>query len=96
MSGECDKCGNHTLECACKPLSRRREYGRLNVNVVPLCNDNLDPPAENLPQPKWIGVDSREEHQAIISDPVKCRELGLDQHYEIIVYLKRWGSWLGH
>ncbi len=27
MSGECEKCNEHTLECMCKPLSRRHENG---------------------------------------------------------------------
>ena len=28
MSGECSKCNEHTLECMCKPYSRRQENGR--------------------------------------------------------------------
>ncbi len=28
MSGECDKCGEHALECGCEPLCRREESGR--------------------------------------------------------------------
>ncbi len=42
----------------------------------------------------WVDVNGREEHEAIILDPEKCRELGLDQQYEIAIYLKRWGGWL--
>lgn len=44
---------------------------------------------------KWVNVMGREEHEAIIKDGDWCRELGLDQAYEILVYLKRWGGWLG-
>lgn len=41
-----------------------------------------------------VDVNGREEHEAILKDPKKCDELGLDMHYEIMVYLKRWGSFL--
>jgi hypothetical protein len=30
MSGECDKCGEHTLQCICQPLCRRQENGWIN------------------------------------------------------------------
>jgi hypothetical protein len=40
-------------------------------------------------------VHGRQEHEAILRDAAKCKELGVDQIYEIVVYLKRWGSWLG-
>lgn len=53
----------------------------------------IDPPSE-MPPVKYINVRGREEHEAIIKDHDWCTELGLDQAYEIIVYLKRWGSWL--
>jgi hypothetical protein len=53
----------------------------------------IDPPAQ-LPETKWINVRGREEHEAILKDAAWCAELGLDQLYETIVYLKRWGSWL--
>lgn len=29
MSGECDKCGHHTLECMCKQLNPYRERSKL-------------------------------------------------------------------
>jgi len=54
----------------------------------------IDPPAE-IPETKWINVQGREEHEAIIKDAAWCEELGLDQIYETLVYLKRWGGWLG-
>lgn len=43
---------------------------------------------------KTIDVHGRKEHETIIKDKVKCEQLGLDQYYEVIVYLKRWGDWL--
>ena len=54
----------------------------------------IDPPAE-MPPVKYINVRGREEHEAIIKDAAWCAELGLDQYYETMVYLKRWGNWLG-
>lgn len=91
MSGECEYCGNHTLECNClsqyawKPLSRCQENG---------LEDGIDPTSEKIPT-KHIDVNGREEHEALIKNASKCKELGLDQIYETIVYLKRWGGWLG-
>lgn len=43
---------------------------------------------------KWINVKGREEHEELLRDAEKCAELGLDQYYEVMVYLKRWGGWL--
>ena len=57
-------------------------------------NDGVDPPAY-IPERRVINVNGRHEHEAILKDAAKCAELGLDQMYETIVYLKRWGSWLG-
>jgi hypothetical protein len=48
----------------------------------------------NVPERKHINVRGREEHEAVIRDADWCKELGLDQAYEIMVYLKRWGEWL--
>ena len=69
-------------------------YGkRLDLcNLDPLVEGEW-PPAE-LPERRCIDVDGREEHEAILKDAAKCKELGVDQMYETIVYLKRWGSWL--
>ena len=53
----------------------------------------IDPPAERL-EPKWININGREEHEAMLRDSDKMWSLGLDPAYEKIVYLKRWGSWL--
>lgn len=55
--------------------------------------DGIDPtPIQS--ETKWINVRGREEHESIIKDAALCKELGLDQIYEVMVYLKRWGSWL--
>lgn len=53
----------------------------------------IDPPAE-IPPVRCINVNARREHEAILKDEKKCLELGLDQYYEVMVYLKRWGGWL--
>jgi hypothetical protein len=53
----------------------------------------IDPSTEQLPT-KWINVNGRREHEAVIKDSEKCKELGLDQYFETLVYLKRWGGWL--
>ena len=98
MSGECDKCGEHALECTCESLCRRQENDRLrnysviNASLKPL-SEGQDPPADEIPR-TWIDVHGREEHEALLKDYDKCKQLGIDQAYEIIVYLKRWGSWL--
>ena len=53
----------------------------------------IDPPSEKLVA-EYINVNGREEHEAILKDPEKCKELGLDIYYETMVYLHRWGGWL--
>lgn len=53
----------------------------------------IDPPPE-IPTVRYIDIKGREEHEAIIKDAKKCCELGVDQMYEVMVYLKRWGGWL--
>jgi len=69
------------------------KYKNLSWNLIPL-GDGTNPPTDQL-SVKWINVRGRNEHEAIIKDARRCEELGLDQYYEITVYLKRWGSWLG-
>lgn len=89
MSGECDKCGWHTLECICGsgcPCRQSDHYTHLNV--VP--KDDQD----RLSRVKWINIRGRSEHESVIVNKTLCEELGLDQAYEIMVYLKRWGSFL--
>lgn len=39
MSGECDICGEHSLECTCGPISRSRENGpdklkKMNIELT--------------------------------------------------------------
>lgn len=98
LSGECDKCGEHCLECTCESLracqrnDRQHSFSHLNAKLKPLC-DGEDPPA-HLPERRVVNVNGRVEHEAILKDAAKCAELGLDQVYETIVYLNRWGSWL--
>jgi hypothetical protein len=50
--------------------------------------------AAKMPERKHVNVRGREEHEALIRDAAWCKELGLDQYYETMVYLKRWGGWL--
>jgi hypothetical protein len=63
------------------------------TDPIPLTNDAIDPPPF-IPKTRHIEVNGRKEHESIIKDTDKCRELGVDQMYEIMVYLHRWGSWL--
>ncbi len=53
----------------------------------------ITPPSERL-ETKWINVNGREEHEAMLRDSHKMHSLGLDPVFEKMVYLKRWGSWL--
>ena len=55
--------------------------------------EGINPPAE-LPPRKFINVNGRKEHEAILKDKQKMLELGLDPIFETKVYLKRWGGWL--
>lgn len=71
---------------------KRSQFSNLGQKIIPL-HDNVNPPSEMIPT-KWVNIKGRKEHEAIIKDAKKCEELGLDQHYEIMVYLKRWGNWL--
>jgi hypothetical protein len=48
----------------------------------------------DLPERKQVNVRGREEHEALLRDPEKCKEHGLDVIYETMVYLKTWGGWL--
>jgi hypothetical protein len=63
------------------------------MNPTKTLFEGIDPPAE-LPPVKWINVRGRAEHEAVIKDRVLCEELGVDQIFETMKYLKRWGSWL--
>ena len=123
MSGECDDCGEHTLDCFCRcegdyvlartcgsgcpcgvsefnthlnlvrrDMADEKKFSCLNKSTDPF-SGGIDPPA-HLPERKQINVRGRAEHEAILKDAAWCKELGLDQIYETMVYLKRWGDWL--
>ena len=62
-------------------------------------SENDDPLGGKTPPPHpleriTINVRGREEHEAVIRNATKCKELGVDQMYETMIYLKRWGGWL--
>jgi hypothetical protein len=99
MSGSCE--GDYILERTCG-LGCPCRFGEFNthLNLVrndmktePSSSEGIDPPAL-IPERKHINVRGREEHEAVLKDAKLCQELGLDQVYETLVYLKRWGSWL--
>ena len=68
----------------------KTKYSDLNSNDP---FGGIEPPAHRL-ETKWINVNGRKEHEAIIKDAEKCQQLGLDQIFEKMVYLNRWGGWL--
>ena len=77
----------HTLECICSagcPCKQSRHYTHLNAVRK----------SSEVRDVKWINVRGREEHEAVLLDKSLCKELGLDQAYEIMIYLKRWGGFL--
>jgi len=82
-------CSTCDSDCPCKQCAH---FTHLNI-VTTVISEGVDPPAE-LFSINYINVRGREEHEAVIRDALWCKELGLDQQYEISVYLKRWGSWL--
>ena len=69
-----------------------KRFTNLNLATCPL-DCGIDPPA-HLPEVKTIDVKGRHEHEAFIRDADKCKEYGVDQAYETMVYLKRWGGWI--
>jgi|ERR1700743_2119674 len=90
-------CGSD-CPCGSKPIYTHlnvvRNQKKKNHSYTPV--DKKSMPLEEIenPEVKWINVRGREEHEAVIKDAAWCKELGLDQIYETIKYLKRWGSWL--
>jgi len=68
-------------------------FKHLNAKPIPLEESGICPPAQQL-ETVWVNVRGREEHEALLKNSDKCKELGLDQVYETIVYLKKWGDWL--
>ena len=69
-----------------------KRFWPMDTEPKPL-SDGIDPPAQQIER-VVINVNGREEHEAIIKDALKCKELGIDQLYETMVYLNRWGGWL--
>ena len=57
-------------------------------------SEGQEPGGDPLPV-QWINVQGREEHEAVIKDATRCKELGVDQMFETMTYLHRWGGWLG-
>lgn len=64
------------------------------TDAIPLEEEGINPIAQQLPFPTLINVKGRKEHESILKDPEKMKELGLDLYYETMVYLNRWGGWL--
>ena len=62
-----------------------------NKKLIPLEENN--PNHHPIPV-EYIEVNGRKEHEAIIKDSQKCKDLNIDQDFEIMVYLNRWGDWL--
>jgi hypothetical protein len=88
--------GQYTLENICGPgcpCHFKEHYTHLNL-VRKRMKEGINTP-EKLPERKHINVRGRIEHEAIIKDAAWCKELGIDQAYETMKYLKRWGEWLG-
>ena len=65
----------------------------MDKEPISLSNEGMDAPPE-LPMVTYINVNGREEHESIIKDAKMCEYLGIDQVFEIMKYLKRWGGWL--
>jgi hypothetical protein len=79
----------YTLENVCTPgcPCKFKEHNT-HLNLV------RKNPASELPPVKWVNIRGREEHEAVIRDAALCNELGLNQVYEMMSYLRRWGGWL--
>lgn len=94
--------GKYILKRTCGkrcPCNVKSNYTHLNLvrnsmnkNETDL-SEGVDPPSE-IPDVRYVNARGREEHETIIKDSSLCKELGLDQIYETIIYLKRWGGWL--
>jgi hypothetical protein len=70
-----------------------KKFKVFKINPAPIPLENETPPAF-LPETVYINVRGRKEHEELLKDADKCKELGLDQYYETMVYLHRWGEWL--
>lgn len=97
MNCECK--GKYTFARTCGigcPCRFKEHYTHLNL-VVNGTERDLSRNTSALtpcPEVRYVNVRGRAEHEAILKDAIWCKELGLDQNYEVTVYLKRWGSWL--
>jgi hypothetical protein len=67
------------------------EFTYHNAILKPL--DAEHAPAHELPV-RYVDVNGREEHEAMLRDVPKMQSLGLDPLYERVIYLRRWGSWI--
>ena len=59
MSGECDKCGEHCLDCICtlidklQPFCRRQQNDprvRVSEKIIPI-SEGIDPPPYRVDEP---------------------------------------------
>lgn len=81
--------GHYTLENICTPgCPCKSKDHHTHLNLVRKNNGS------DLPAIKWINIRGREEHETLIKDMAMCKDLGVDQAYEIMKYFQRWGSWL--
>lgn len=105
MTGDCNSCGEHCLDCRCL-LSNKIQafyrqhsnvadqvYNDMNTKIIPI-QDGVNMHQNKISQKKINNFMSRESHEDLVKNTFKCKELGLDQHYEIMMYLKKWGNWL--
>ena len=67
--------------------------GMNSIKIIPI-QDGLYSCNMNIPLVRLNHELKREEHEAIIKDSHLCIQKGIDQHFEIMAYLKRWGGWL--
>jgi hypothetical protein len=91
MSGECEICGEHSLECTCGSLSRRQEndpqlrYKHLNCDTVPL-DAGINPPPYQLKMPYDIpcNIPARactkcsKMHNMVITDTINEKHTPID------------------
>jgi hypothetical protein len=110
MSGECEFCREHALDCTCEGDYRESyqhmnqywskakidvKFTHLNSKLKPLVDEfGGVNPPSELPLIRQVNVNGREEHEELLRNEQKMLSLGLDPIYERIVYLKRWGGWL--
>lgn len=87
--------GTYILKTICGstcPCRQQDHFTHLNAVRNPVIRD--EDASARLPKIKYINIRGREEHETVIKDADLCKEIGLDQLYESIVYFKRWNGWL--